>query len=250
MSTVATQMNWGASYLTNDLYRRFIKRDASEAHYVAASRFAVALTVVLSLIATYYMDQVSKAWELLLMLGAGTGLVYILRWYWWRVNAWSEVSAMASAFVVSLALREAGKSVAAFDTSRPEGFAMVLITTTILTGIVWLATTLLTPPEDDAVLRKFYLRVRPAGPGWGPLARATGVHGAPGEIARNLWFWALGVVFVYSIMFTIGALIFDQRRDLMMFGTTLLVSGTLLFVGLSREPAPEEGIEEVPVRPA
>jgi Na+/proline symporter len=244
MSTVATQMNWGSSYLVNDLYRRFIKRDATEKHYVAASRFAVALTVVLSLIATYNMDQVSKAWELLLMLGAGTGLVYILRWYWWRINAWSEVSAMASAFVVSLALREAGKSVPAFDTSRPEGFAMVLITTTIFTGIVWLATTLLTPPEDDAVLRKFYLRVRPAGPGWGPLARATGVYGAKGEIARNLWFWALGVVFVYSIMFTIGALIFDQRRDLLTFGTALVASGVLLFVGLSREPAPEEGIEE------
>ena len=119
MSTVATQMNWGSSYLTNDLYRRFVRRDASEAHYVMASRFAVALTVVLSLIATYYMDQVSKAWELLLMLGAGTGLVYILRWYWWRINAWSEVSAMASAFVVSIALREVGKSVPAFDTAPP-----------------------------------------------------------------------------------------------------------------------------------
>ena len=211
---------------------------------VMASRVAVAITVTLSLIATYYMDQVSKAWELLLMLGAGTGLVYILRWYWWRINAWSEVSAMASAFVVSITLREAGKSVPAFDTARPEGFALVLITTTILTTITWLTTTLLTSPEKEAVLRKFYLRVRPAGPGWGPLARATGVHGAQGEIARNLWFWFLGVVFVYSIMFTTGALLFDQRRDLMIFGTAMLLSGTLLFVGLSHEPAPEEGIEE------
>ncbi len=225
MSTVATQMNWGSSYLTNDLYRRFIKRDATERHYVMASRFAVASTVVLSLIATYYMDQVSKAWELLLMLGAGTGLVYILRWYWWRINAWSEVSAMASAFVVSITLREVGKSVPAFDTARPEGFALVLITTTILTTITWLTTTLLTSPEKEAVLRKFYLRVRPAGPGWAPLARATGVYGAKGEIARNLYFWFLGVVFVYSIMFTTGALLFDQRRDLLIFGTSLLVSG-------------------------
>jgi solute:Na+ symporter, SSS family len=244
MSTVATQMNWGSSYLTNDLYRRFIKRDASERHYVMASRVAVCLTVALSLIATYYMDQVSKAWELLLMLGAGTGLVYILRWYWWRINAWSEVSAMASAFVVSLTLRQVGKSVPAFDTARPEGFALVLITTTVLTTITWLATTLLTSPEKEAVLRKFYLRVRPAGPGWAPLARATGVQGAKGEIARNLWFWLLGVVFVYSIMFATGALLFDQRRDLLIFGTTMIVSGAFLFIGLSREPAPEEGIQE------
>ena len=184
------------------------------------------------------MDQVSKAWELLLMLGAGTGLVYILRWYWWRINAWSEVSAMASAFVVSLALREAGKSVPAFDTARPEGFALVLITTTILTTITWLTTTLLTSPEKEAVLRKFYLRVRPAGPGWAPLAAATGVHGAPGEIARNLWFWFLGVIFVYSIMFTTGALLFDQRRDLMIFGTTLLVSGRSCSSGSPASPPP------------
>ena len=244
MSTVATHMNWGSSYLTNDLYRRFIKRDASERHYVMASRVAVALTVTLSLIATYFMDQVSKAWELLLMLGAGTGLVYILRWYWWRINAWSEVSAMASAFVVSITLRQLGKSVPAFDTARPEGFALVLITTTILTTITWLTTTMLTSPEKEPVLRRFYLRVRPAGPGWAPLARATGVHGAKGEIARNLCFWVLGVIFVYSIMFTTGALLFAQRRELTIFGTALLVSGTLLFVGLSREPAPDEGIEE------
>jgi hypothetical protein len=244
MSTVATQMNWGSSYLTNDLYRRFIKRDATERHYVLASRLAVALTVTLSLIATAYMEQISKAWELLLMLGAGTGLVYILRWYWWRINAWSEVSAMASAFVVSITLRFLGGTVPAFDTNRAEGFALVLITTTLVTTVVWLATTLLTSPEKEEVLRKFYLRVRPAGPGWSPLERATGVHGAPGEIARNLWFWFLGVVLVYSIMFTTGALLFDQRRELMSFGSALVVSAALLFIGLKREPAPEKGIEE------
>jgi len=145
---------------------------------------------------------------------------------------------------VSITLRQLGKSVPAFDTARPEGFALVLITTTILTTITWLTTTMLTSPEKEPVLRRFYLRVRPAGPGWAPLARATGVHGAKGEIARNLCFWVLGVIFVYSIMFTTGALLFAQRRELTIFGTALLVSGTLLFVGLSREPAPDEGIEE------
>jgi Na+/proline symporter len=244
MSTIATQMNWGASYLTNDLYRRFIKRDASERHYVLVSRLAVGLTVALSLIATANMDQISKAWELLLMLGAGTGLVFILRWYWWRINAWSEVSAMASAFVVSLALRALGRSTPSLDTSRPEGFALVLILTTLATTVVWLAVTFFTAPEKEAVLRKFYLRVRPGGPGWAPIARATGVSGAKGEIARNLWLWFLGVVFVYSIMFTTGALLFGQMGKLALFGAALVVSGALLFLGLSREPAPEEGIEE------
>ena len=238
MSTVSTQMNWGASYLTNDLYRRFIRKDASERHYVMASRAAVVLTVVLSLIATANMQQVSKAWEFLLMLGAGTGLVYILRWYWWRINAWSEVAAMAAAFVVSMALRLLGPTLPMFDTARPEGFAAVLITTTIVTTMVWLTATFLTAPEREDVLRTFYLRVRPGGPGWGPLARATGVTGAKGEIARNLWFWLLGVVFVYSIMFATGSLIFGQPREMMAFGAALVVSGGLLFHGLSREPEP------------
>ena len=121
MSTVATQMNWGASYLTNDLYRRFVNKDASERHYVMASRVSVVITVLLSLIATYYMEQVSKAWELLMMLGAGTGLVYILRWYWWRINAWSEVAAMAAAFVVSMALRLPGTHHAGVRHRAPRG---------------------------------------------------------------------------------------------------------------------------------
>src|SRR5258706_9340853 len=140
-STQATQMNWGSSYLVNDLYRRFIKRDASERHYVLAARLATALTLVLSLIATQFMDQISHAWQFLLMLGAGTGLVYILRWYWWRVNAWSEVSAMAAALVTSLALRNF------VDESTAQGFAMNLILTTLVTTVVWIAVTLLTPPD-------------------------------------------------------------------------------------------------------
>src|SRR5438477_12765743 len=123
MSTQATQMNWGSSYLVNDLYRRFIKRDADEGHYVFMSRVATFITLILSLIVTVFMDQISHAWEFLLMLGAGTGLVYILRWYWWRVNAWSEVSAMAAAFIVSLTMR------ALVDASTATGFALNLIIT-------------------------------------------------------------------------------------------------------------------------
>src|SRR5438874_3573441 len=157
MSTQATQMNWGSSYLMNDLYRRFIKRDADEGHYVFMSRVATFITLILSLIVTVFMDQISHAWEFLLMLGAGTGLVYILRWYWWRVNAWSEVSAMAAAFVVSLVMR------AVVDASTATGFALNLIVTTTVTTIVWLAVTFATRPEPINTLTTFYKRVRPAG---------------------------------------------------------------------------------------
>jgi solute:Na+ symporter, SSS family len=237
MSTQATQMNWGSSYLINDLYRRFWKKGASERHYVLASRLATALTVVLSLVATVFMNQISKVWELLLTLGAGTGLVYILRWYWWRVNAWSEVAAMTSALVTSVSLRSLGASYPTFDPATPRGFAMTLVTTTAVTTAVWLATTFATAPEPRAKLAAFYEKVRPAGPGWKRIAgpEATAAH--RGEIPRNLLFWGLGIVFVYSIMFGTGALIFGYSAQALLFGAALLVSGGLLFAGLVREKA-------------
>jgi Na+/proline symporter len=236
-STQATQMNWGSSYLMNDLYRRFIRREASERHYVLASRIATLLTLVISIVVTVFMDQISKVWEFLLTLGAGTGLVYILRWYWWRVNAWSEVSAMASALIVSLTLRAAGARVPALDTARPEGFALNLILTTAVTTAVWLAVTYATRPEPEATLEAFYKQVRPAGAGWGPIARSTGIAPPRGEIARNFGFWVLGITLVYSLMFCAGGVIFHLPRQTAVFGVLLVLSGTLLVTGLVREKA-------------
>ncbi|PYQ36434.1 MAG: sodium:proline symporter [Acidobacteria bacterium] len=235
MSTQATQMNWGSSYLINDLYRRFLRKGASERTYVFASRVATALTVVLSLVATVFMNQISKVWELLLTLGAGTGLVYILRWYWWRVNAWSEVAAMSSALVTSVSLRSLGSHYAAFDPATPRGFAMTLVTTTVVTTAVWLSTTFATRPEPREKLLAFYEKVRPAGPGWKRIAGSEGVAARRGEIPRNLAFWGLGTVFVYSIMFATGAVIFGQHSRAIFFGALLAISGGLLFSGLVRE---------------
>ncbi|MEO8430710.1 MAG: sodium:solute symporter family protein [Acidobacteriota bacterium] len=237
-STQATQMNWGSSYLMNDLYRRFIRRDASERHYVMASRIATFFTLVLSIIVTIFMDQISKVWELLLTLGAGTGLVYILRWYWWRINAWSEVSAMASALVTSVGLRMAGSRVPALDPARPEGFALNLILTTIVTTGVWVAVTFATRPESNATLEAFYRKVRPAGNGWAPFARSTGIAPPPGEIGRSFLFWLLGICVVYSIMFAAGGVIFHRPRQALAFGILLAVSGSLLVRGLAREKEP------------
>jgi SSS family solute:Na+ symporter len=230
-STQATQMNWGSSYLINDLYRRFIKRDATERHYVMASRLATALTLLLSLVATEFMDQISHAWQFLLMLGAGTGLVYILRWYWWRINAWSEVSAMAAALVVSLSLR------GFLDTTSPRGFAVGLIVTTLATTVVWITVTLLTRPEPRATLDAFYGKVRPAGPGWGVIARESGIAPVRGELSRNALAWVAGVVLVYSIMFCTGAVIFHNVNQIVIFGAALLVSAVGLVVIMRRERA-------------
>jgi SSS family solute:Na+ symporter len=230
-STIATQMNWGSSYLVNDLYRRFIKTDAEEGHYVMAARLATAFTVVLSVFATIFMDQVSRAWELLLMLGAGTGLVYILRWYWWRINAWSEVSAMASAFVTSIVLRFA------FDASTARGFALNLIITTAVTTVVWLMVTFMTRPEPPETLAAFYRKVHPAGRGWAPVARALGVEPPRGEMVRNFLSWILGMVMVYSIMFATGSLILNEPVKLMIFSATMVISSILLYRNMATEPA-------------
>ncbi len=239
MSTQATQMNWGSSYLVNDLYRRFLRKEAPESHYVVASRVATVVTLALSLVVTLFMNQISRVWELLLTLGAGTGLVYILRWYWWRINAWSEVSAMASAFVVSISLRVLGGRIEVLDAATPTGFAINLILTTAITTVVWVAATFATRPERAETLEAFYRKVRPAGPGWKPIAAATGIEAPRGQFARNFLFWILGVTLVWSSMFAVGAFLLDQPRKLAVLAAVAIVSGFVLFRGMLREP--EEG---------
>src|SRR5437667_2335815 len=166
MSTIATQLNWGASYLVNDCYRRFLRRDATERHYVRASQVATVLLTVVSAIATFYMSSIAGAWKLLIVTGAGTGTVLLLRWYWWRINAWSEVSAMIAAFAVSVLLQ----TVAGLDSDRPLDFAWIMLITVAITTGVWLAVTFLTRPEPEGTLVAFYRRTRPSRTGWGPVA--------------------------------------------------------------------------------
>jgi len=204
MSTISTQMNWGASYVINDFYRRFVKPQATEKHYVFASRVATLIIVLLSIVVTYFMNRITSGWELVLALGAGTGLVYILRWYWWRINAWSEIAAMASALIVSLTLFQ----FSIFDSSTPLGFAQQILTTVAVTTIVWLVVTFATSPEPMSKLISFYENVEPAGPGWRPVVAAAGLSERRGEIWPNFLNWILGIILVYSTLFGIGELIF------------------------------------------
>ena len=204
MSTISTQLNWGASYLVNDVYRRFWAAGRSERHYVAAGRVATLVMMSISGIVTLNISTVEGAWKFLLAIGAGTGLVYLLRWYWWRVNAWSEVSAMAAALVFSL-VAQWGFGLSADD---PRGFAYLLLVTTALTTIVWLAVTYLTPAERPDHLRAFHRRVRAGGPGWRAVA-----PDAAGETAlgAGLVQWLLGCAVVYLALFGIGGLVLGQR---------------------------------------
>src|SRR5204862_67658 len=154
MSTVATHLNWGASYLVNDFYKRFLKTDGDQRHYVAVSRAATVLLFLASIAVTSQLASIEKAWELLLALGAGTGLVLILRWYWWRINAWSEISAMIASFVVSVTALTLLKARMPAGSPLVQSYAMLI--TVAVSTIVWLSVTMLTAPEPDAKLEAFY----------------------------------------------------------------------------------------------
>ncbi|HEU4796739.1 MAG TPA: sodium:solute symporter family protein [Pyrinomonadaceae bacterium] len=253
MSTIATQMNWGASYIINDFYRRFVKPEASEKHYVFASRMATLIIVLLSIVVTYYMNQITSGWELVMVLGAGTGLVYILRWYWWRVNAWSEVAAMSSALVVSLGLRQlssllksadlnngsswdpyAATVLSFIDPGTPKGFAGQILITVGITTIAWLVATFVTRPEPMEKLISFYRNVHPAGSLWRPVARASGIPERTGEVWPNAVNWLLGIVLVYSTLFGIGEIIFGTWPRVLLFVLIAAGSGAIMMWNLNR----------------
>jgi len=235
MSTVATQLNWGSSYLVEDFYRRFVKKDASEAHYVNASRLATIFLVVAAAWVSMQLQSVSEGWKIVLELGAGTGGVYLLRWYWWRVNAWSEISAMAAALATTLALHShtlwmnlAGRPVP-FQGSDPVVFAKTTLCTTGVTTLVWIAVTLLTPAEPEQTLVDFYRRVRPDVRGWERVARASGVVETTRDLGTNLLSWLIGCVFVYTALFSIGQLCFGRMAPGLFLGLVCAASGVALY---------------------
>jgi solute:Na+ symporter, SSS family len=226
MSTISTQMNWGSSYIVNDFYRRFVRTDASERHYVFASRVATFITMCLSIVVTYFMNRITSGWELVLTLGAGTGLVYILRWYWWRINAWSEIAAMSAALVLSLGLLWTGT----FDTGTPLGFAQTILTTVGITTAVWLVATFTTAPEPEAKLVDFYRRVRPAGPGWTAVAVRAGVNPAVAaeRLAPGFVNWGLGILVVYATLFALRDVLFGSVLTALLLAATALIGAVLL----------------------
>ena len=230
MSTIATQLNWGASYLVNDFYRRFVRRDASEPHYVLASRLATALLTVISAAVAFRIESIGGAWKLLIITGAGTGAVLLLRWYWWRINAWSEVAAMITAFVVSVLLQTVG----GLDSDRPLDFARIVLVTVAVTTVVWLVVTFATRPEMDATLVAFYRRTRPSRLGWAPVAaRAPDVRPSTDGLA-NLLDWVAGCVLVYGALFGVGKLLLHETLPgILMLGVGA-IGGVVIYRDLSR----------------
>lgn len=223
MSTISTQLNWGTSYLVNDVYRRFIRTTADERHYVAASRVVTLLLMVLSAVVTFYLESIRQAWEFVLESGAGIGLVLILRWYWWRVNAWSEIAAMVGAALGFTALK-------LFTTIV---FPYTLLAVVAWTTVCWMVVTWLTPPESDDRLIAFYLQVRPDGPGWARIAALAG-EPPPGSLGPILLQWAAGTALVYSTLFGTGTLLLRSAVEALPFLTIALLAGGWLQRDLSR----------------
>ncbi len=190
MSTIGTQLNWGASYIINDWYRRFVKRDGSERHYIVASQLCTVGLTAISIFVTLHLETIGGAWKLLLVTGAGTGTVLLLRWYWWRINAWSEVSAMIVAAAVSLTLQTRWH----WNSDDPQQFAWLMLVTVGITTIAWLIVTFATAPEPVDTLVSFYRKVRPAGPGWHPIAAVAGVPPIQESVVRSLAAGVLGCI--------------------------------------------------------
>ena len=230
MSTIATQLNWGASYLVNDFWRRFIRRDGDEGYYVTASKLATLFLTLVSAVVTFYMGSIGGAWKLLIVTGAGTGGVLLLRWYWWRINAWSEVSAMVCAFVVSLLLQLGF----GLDTDQPRQFASIMIITVAVTTAVWLAVTFLTAPEPREKLIAFYRRTRPSRAGWAPIAALVPDVKAAADGLSNLLDWIAGCALIYGVLFGVGKLLLHETRlglGLLAIG---LAGGFVIYRDLSR----------------
>jgi len=232
MSTISTQLNWGSSYLVNDLYRRFLVRRRQESHYVLVSRLATILLAGLGALAAAAMTSIEGAWKFLLAMGAGTGPVYLLRWYWWRINAWSEVSAMVAALLGSLVLQWGF----GLDVNDPGHFAVIMLLTVVFSTMVWVAVTFMTRPEEEEVLHRFYRRIRPAGSGWSRVARNLNVSSSDAPLALSLSLWILGCVVVYAALFGIGQMLLGSSTTGLLMLTVAAVVGGLLWRRLSVNP--------------
>ncbi len=212
MSTISSQISWGTSYLINDFYRRFIKKDADEKHYVLISRFGIALMVIVSLVVTNFLTTISGAWEFIINASAGMGAVLILRWFWWRINAWSEIAAMIAPLVI-------------YPLAKAAGFESPLTLYPVVGGttVVWLIATFITPPVQEKVLLNFYRKTHPGGIGWKPIAQKLPDVKSDSGFGKLFVSWISGVVLIYGALFGVGNILFAKYTA----GFSFLVLATI-----------------------
>lgn len=223
MSTVATQLNWGTSYIVNDFYKRFLVTDKKESFYVLSSRIVTIILMLISLVVTLFINKISGAWAFIMECGAGVGLVLILRWFWWRINAWSEISAMITPFLVFPILRS-------FDIEFPLSLFIIVPATTI----VWLIVTLLTKPTDEKVLKSFYRKIHPGGVMWKKISSQIPEVESDSGFFKLFINWIIGVILVYSILFGTGKLLLSDYTGFLIYILVAAVSIVILYYNMSK----------------
>jgi Na+/proline symporter len=229
MSTIGTQLNWGSSYLVNDLYKRFFVRAATEKHYVLISKIFTVVLVLGSGYTATRLASINQGWQLVLNIGFGTGAVYILRWYWDRINAWSEIVAMAVAAAMTI-----GLSRVSFSGNDALVYAKTALITGLVTTVAWIAATFLTKPESDETLTAFYRRVHPTVYGWQRIAKLAPELPEVRDVSGNAFNWVMGVILVYGCLFGIGKLVFGEWGWGLLLLAAAGVAGYLIFWDLSR----------------
>ncbi len=226
-STNLTHLNWGASYLVHDFYRRFINKGKSERHYVLTARVATIVLFGSAMGMVFLLDTAKDSFDIMIQVGAGTGLLYLVRWFWWRVTAWCEIAAMVSSFLISigfLVLRRAGVVV---------GTHYALMLTVALTTICWVATAYLGPQTDRKALVDFYKKVRPFGPGWKAVRREAGISEAEARSTHenfplSLLGWVSGVATIWSSLFTVGNVLYGRWTSALVCFAVFVVAGLTL----------------------
>src|SRR5688572_17231523 len=228
-STILTHLNWGASYLVHDFYRRFIRSDADEKHYVAVGRICTVLLYVVAAFLSLMLESAQEAFEILISIGAGTGLLYLLRWFWWRINAWTEVVAMVSSFAVSVfffAMRKSGNGLP---------FAYTVLFSVAFTTICWLIAAYVTPPTSRERLIEFYRKVHPSAPGWRGIRESAGISGTEAArhsdpVGRATIGWIAGCATIWSSLFAIGNFLYGRTQLALILTAIFVVSGIVLLV--------------------
>ncbi|MEM6454635.1 MAG: sodium:solute symporter family protein [Acidobacteriota bacterium] len=239
MSTVDTHINYGASYMVNDIYRRFLKPDASDKHYVKASRASTVLMLLIAVAVAYRLESVSQAWYYLATMTAGYGFLIVIRWFWWRINAWSEIAALLASGVVStLVAPRFARDMGYGHLIEPLGFATRFLIVVVVCTLAWVITTYLTKPCDEAHLVRFCRKVKPFPSFWGPIYRRHpdldwNPHGR-----RCLVQWIVGSASIYGICFGIGHAIFGRLA----LGLGLLTTAALALIVLLWTWTPADGV--------
>jgi SSS family solute:Na+ symporter len=226
-STILTHLNWGASYLVHDFYRRFVRKDATEHHYVTVGRLTTVGLFLASSGVVYLLDTAKDAFDVILQVGAGTGLLYLVRWFWWRVNAWCEVVAMISSFGISILLLILSRNGIHFTTS------VALVITIAVTTVCWVLTAYVGPVTDRKVLVDFYRKVRPAGPGWTRIRQEAGITEADlrasgDNIPLALLGWVAGCTMIWSALFTVGNYLYGRMNYALLLLVVFAISGAVL----------------------